>query len=405
MNRRISAYGRHLIEDDDIAAVTQVLRGDWLTTGPAVAQFERAFAEAVEAPFAVSCSSATAGLHMAAMALQLGPGSAVVVPSVTFLATASGPHFTGADVIFADVDPVSGLLTPEGLEEALTRQKTEAPVRAVFPVHLGGQACDMAGLQDVAHRHGMAVVEDACHALGGSYVAGGEKVTVGSCRHSDMSVFSFHPVKTIAAGEGGMVTARDPHLADLLARARNHGMERRESHWTERSMAFDEAGTPNPWYYEMHAPAPNYRMSDVNAALARSQLAKLGRFVEKRQTLAAHYEALLRDLAPVVQPVMPVPGIQSGWHLFCVLIDFAAIGMTRAVLMARLREFGVGTQVHYIPVHCQPYWKARGNSPHLPGAMAYYNRTLSLPLHQGMDAGDVEEVVDALRKVIDGRQV
>ncbi len=384
-------YGRHLIEDDDVAQVERVLRGDALTGGPAVARFEQALAAQTGAPHAVACSSGTAALHLAALALDLGPGDAAVVPSVTFLATANALRYVGADVVFADVDAETGLLTPATLENALQRGGGKR-IKAVFPVHLAGQCADMAALEPLARRHDLNIVEDACHAVGAR--CGGRPV--GACAASDLAVFSFHPVKTIAMGEGGAITARDPRLARRLCDLRNHGMVRDPARFQIRDQAFDADGEPNPWYYEMPEPGFNYRASDIHCALGLSQLAKLGRFVAERRRIVGWYAEALAPLAPLVKPVAQAPGCEPAWHLCAARIDFRAAGVSRARVMRALAAGGIGSQVHYLPVHRQPYYRRLYGDLHLSGADAYYERTLSLPLFVGLTEADVARVVGVL---------
>lgn len=380
-------YGRHVIGDDDIAAVADVLRGDWLTTGPTVTRFEAAFAKATGGAYAVSCANGTAALHLTASALDLKPDDVVIVPSMTFLATANAARFVGREVQFADVDSETGLLTPETLDAAIIAAKGRA--RAVFPVHLNGQRCDMAGIAAAAARHDLVVVEDACHVLGGA--------NVGACAHSAMSAFSLHPVKAIAAGEGGVVTTNDPALAKRMARFRNHGMVREPDDFVSPDSAFDGDGNLNPWYYEMPELGFNYRLSDIHAALGLSQLAKLDHFIARRRTLAARYDIALTPLAPLIRPIGRMRGQNPAWHVYVVLIDFEKVGKSRAAVMNALRAKDVGTQVHYIPVHRQPYYRARYGALSLPGADAYYAHALSLPLFPSMSNADIDRVVEALR--------
>lgn len=396
-------YGRQTIEDDDLAAVTAALRGDMLTTGPLVDAFEQAFAERVGARFAVVCSSGTAAQHLTALALDLPPGSRVVVPAVTFLSTANAVRFVGAEVVFADVAPDSGLMEAGHLEEALDRASGTL-VKAVFPVHLGGQCADPAALAAVAAEHDLAVVEDACHAIGTTCTTYGEPdaepIAVGACVHSDMAVFSLHPVKTITMGEGGVITTNYADLAARLKGLRSHGMTREPTAFTQKEQAFDSHGEANPWYYEMAEIGFNYRVPDINCALGLSQLAKLDRFIAARQALVDHYDRALAPLAPLVKPVDRTPGCRAGWHLYVALIDFERAGIERAAVMAGLRARDIGTQVHYIPVPWQPYYRERYGMSALPGAEAYYRRCLSLPLFPGMTLGDADRVVDALGEVL-----
>lgn len=389
-------YGRQIIEDDDIAAVTEALRGDFLTTGPLVEAFETAFAARVGARFAIVCSSGTAAQHLTTLALDLGPGMQVIVPAVTFLSTANAARFVGAEVVFSDVAPDTGLIEADHLRDALERSSAGA-VKSVFPVHLGGQCCDMAALAPIAADHGLSVVEDACHAIGTTYESQtGSRASVGSCADSDMAVFSMHPVKTITMGEGGVVTTNDPALAARLKLFRSHGMIREPELFENDDLGFDNQGNPNPWYYEMSDVGFNYRSPDINCALGLSQLAKLDRFVAARQALACRYDDALAPLAAVLKPISRVPGCTPAWHLYVVLIDFEEAGTDRAELMAKLRERGIGTQVHYIPVPEQPYYRKRYGDMALPGAAAYYRRCLSLPLFPGMTEDDVDRVAGAL---------
>jgi len=380
-------YGRQTIEADDIEAVSAALQADFLTTGPTVAEFDRAFAAVVGAAFAVSCNSGTAALHLAAMARGLGPGDAAVVPSVTFLATANAVRYVGAEVIFADVDPETGLLRTEDLSDAMARAGN-LKLKAALPVHLNGQAADMSALAALADPADIMLIEDACHALG---AAG-----VGACARSAMACFSTHPVKGIAMGEGGVVTTNDAGLAERLARFRNHGMSRDPAGFVNRDLAFAAEGSANPWYYEMAEPGFNYRAPDILCALGLSQLKKLGRFIARRRVLADLYDAALEPLAPLVKRVPKVAWSEHGYHLYAVLIDFAAAGVERAEVMHRLRRAGVGTQVHYLPVHRQPYYVRRYGKIDLPGADAYYARCLSLPIFPAMADGDVDRVAAAL---------
>lgn len=395
-------YGRQDIDDSDIAAVTEVLRGDYLTTGPAVDAFEAAFADTVAAQHAVSCSSGTAGLHMATIALGLGPGDSVIVPGITFVATANATRFVGADVVFCDVDPDTGLARPADVEAAIGRAGGTA--RALFVVHVNGQTADMVALAAVARRHGLALVEDACHALGGAYrVHAADKWgQPGDCVLSDMAVFSLHPVKAIAMGEGGVVTTNDDKLAAALRLARNHGITRDPQAFTMREQAFDADGRPNPWYYEMAAPGFNYRASDIHCALGASQLKRLGVFIERRRALADTYDRLLAPLAPLVRPIGRTPWSHSAFHLYVVQIDFAAAGCSRAALMRALHEQGIGSQVHYLPVNRQPYYAERSDQSAFPGSDQYYARCLSLPLYPALTDGDVGRVVDTLAACLRG---
>lgn len=397
----ITPYGRHAIEQDDIDAVVNVLRGDWLTTGPMVNEFERALAARCGAVDAISCANGTAALHLACLALGLGPDDTAIVPSITFVATANAARFVGAEVVFADVDPDTGLMEASHLAEAIERitSKGRRP-SVVLPVHLGGQCADLAALSRLARAHDMAIIEDACHALGTLQRRGNEPAApIGACIDSDLVAFSFHPVKTITAGEGGAVLAKDENIAHRVRQWRGHGIEREPTALQDRQAGFD-GDMPNPWYYEMPEIGFNYRLSDINCALALSQLRKLDRFAAARRMLAEHYDHRLAALAPLVRPIRRTAYCEPVWHLYAVLIDFAATGMTRGDVMRALRARGVGSQVHYIPVHRQPYYRRRNADVTLPGADAYYRRTLSLPLYVGMTTDDVDRIADALSDVL-----
>jgi UDP-4-amino-4,6-dideoxy-N-acetyl-beta-L-altrosamine transaminase len=378
--RDYTPYGRHCIEEDDIAAVVAVLRSDYLTGGPVVEEFETAFAKCVGARHAVAVSSGTAGLHLASLTLGLGAGMLVIVPTLTFLATANAPTYTGAKVVFADVDPVTGLIGPSELEEALERADGE--VKAVFPVHLNGQSVDMEALKKICGSRGIRIIEDASHALGGEYrTTDGQWHPVGSCQHSDMAVFSMHPVKNIAMGEGGMVTTNDDQLAQTLRRLRNHGMIREPKKFQHTEAGLDAEGKPNPWYYEMQELGYNYRASAIHCALGLSQLGKLDRFLAHRRNLATAYDEALAPLAPDVRPIPRPAHSRHAWHLYVVHINFPALSKTRAQLIRCLHQAGIGTQVHYRPVHQQPIYREAAGSFLFPGACGYFERCLTLPLN------------------------
>ncbi len=393
-------YGRHQIDDDDISAVVDALKSDYLTTGPRVAAFERALGAATGARHAIACTNGTAALHLAARALNLGPGTTSIVPAVTFLATANAVRLNGGDVVFADVDPDSGLMRPRDLEEALSRCP-DRRADAVFNVHLAGQTGDQAGLFSIARHNDLKIVEDACHALGTRYSLGdGEEYRVGACRFSDVTCFSFHPVKTIAMGEGGAVTTNDPVLADIIMRDRTHGMNRNPDGFLQTDEAFDRSNMPNPWYYEMEAPGLNYRIPDVLCALGESQLRKLEIFSTRRREIVSLYDRILAGRSPHVSLLSRTAHVTAAWHLYVVLIDFEALGVTRAGVMRKLADEGIGTQVHYMPVYRQPYYREVSPVAALPGADSYYRRTLSLPLFPAMQDQDVERVCEKLAEAL-----
>ena len=392
-------YGQQVIEEDDVQAVSKVLRGDYLTTGPAVGRFEAALAKTVNAKHAIVCANGTGALYMAARALGLGPGTTIIVPSLTFLATASAPHLNGAEIVFADVDPDSGLMRPQDLAEAIGRA---GHADAVFNVHLNGQCGALEEIAELARANGLKIVDDACHALGTAYIAGnGAAALIGENTFCDLSVFSFHPVKAIAMGEGGAVTTNDPDIAAHLMRTRNHGMTREAGEFANIQDAFDADGRPNSWYYELAEPGFNWRATDIQCALGLSQLAKLERFLARRRALAVAYDEMLAPYAPRLKPVARLRSCLPALHLYAVLIDFPSFDLTRAAFMRQLAEEGIGSQVHYFPVHRQRYYAERYGIVQLPGAERYYARVLSLPFFASMNEDDVERVVRAMAKILD----
>jgi len=398
MSEPFLSYARHLIDEEDVAAVAKTLRSDWLTTGPMTERFEEALANEVGSRYAIVCSSGTAALYLAASGVGLCAGDRVIVPTITFVATASANLLAGFEVVFADVDANTGLMHVEHVAEALHRNGQER-VKAICPVHLGGRVADPVGLQCFADENGLIIIEDACHALGTRY--SGEAVfQVGGCKHSVAACFSFHPIKTVAMGEGGAVTTNSKELAQRARLLRNHGLSRSAEITVNRELAVAASGELNPWYYEVSEISHNFRASEINCALGLSQLRKLAKSLDARRRLMAHYKARLASLGPSIHLVPYASGTEPGWHLCAITIEFDDIELDRSVLMARLMARGIGTQVHYIPVHLQPYYRRRYGNLDLPGARAYYNRTLSLPLHAAMTEADVDRVVSALQASI-----
>ena len=384
-------YCRPDIRDEDRAAVAAVLDGTQLTQGPMVDAFERTLADTIGCRHAVAVNSGTAALHLAYRALGLGPDRGLLTSPITFLATANAAVHCGAPVVFADVDPASGNITADTVEAALAT--SPHPIGAITAVHLAGRPCDLAALRAVADAHGAVLVEDACHAPLARYADGaGGTAVVGACAHSAAATLSFHAIKHIAAGEGGALLTNDDRLAAAVARLRSHGIARDPDRW-------QAAPEPDaPWYYEMDEPGWNYRLSDLNCALGLSQLGRLADGIAERQALADRYDDTLGNLGWLSTP--PPPAVPGGhaWHLYPAAIDFPALGLTRGQAMRRLAEQGIGTQVHYIPLYRQPYY-ARAGHALLPGAEAYYARTLSLPIYPGLPATAVDEIAAAVRSL------
>ncbi len=376
-------YGCFTLDEDDKASIAQVLTGDWLSGGPYVEQFEHSLKDTLNSPYVYSVANGTAALHLAFLSLGLGPGDFVLVPTVTFLASANAARYVGADIIFVDVDEETGLMTAETLAEAISDNEHKN-IRAVVNVHLQGQCADLESIYNVAKAHDLFIIEDAAHALGTSYVTNnGKQYAVGQNQFSDMTTFSFHAVKTITTGEGGAISCQNIDLANKIELYRNHGMTRNDSLWKEDSLAFDEKRDANPWYYEMHSLGFNYRLSDLNCALGISQLKKLSQFKARRSELVEHYDEAFKDIEHV-KLTPRYDHADTCWHLYVLRVDFSQLQISRAAVMNQLKSQQIGTQVHYIPVHCQPYYQSLYGAWSLPGAMQYYQQTLSLPLHIGL---------------------
>ena len=377
------------LTDADVGAVVETLKGQFLTQGPKLADFEVALAQTLGAKHAVVCNSGTAGLHLAYLALNLGPGRGLLTTPLTFLATANAARMCDAPVVFCDTDPGTGNVTPETVAEAIDAAGTS--VAAVCVVHLGGRSCDMPALREMTAARGIALIEDACHApLAGYSDRSGGTHTVGACVHSDIAVFSFHAIKHVAMGEGGAILTNDDRVANRARLYRNHGITRDPRDWK------NPPEVDAPWYYEMHEVGWNYRATEMQCALGLSQLGRIEEGIRRRRALAKRYDQLLSGLNHLA-----VPPYDDGhvWHLYPVAIDFDAVGKTRGRVMRELAERGIGTQVHYIPVNRQPYYDHGDRMP-TPAAEAYYSRTLSIPMYPGLSDSDVELIAAEIRAVL-----
>ncbi len=380
MAEKMIPYGRQWVEPDDIESVVEVLRSDWLTTGPRVGEFERAFSEYTGTTESVALSSGTAALHTAMYAVGVAPGDEVIVPAMTFAATANSVVFQGGIPVFVDVDRESLLIDPAQVESKVTSR-----TKAIIAVDYCGQPCDYDALRAIADGHHLPLVADACHALGGRY----NGRPVGSL--ADLSTFSFHPTKNITSGEGGMVTTNDRHAAERMRQFRNHGLTR-DSH------AREQAGS---WVYEMVDLGYNYRLSDLHCALGMSQLKKLPAWVIRRQQLARLYDSAFADMK-TLQPLAVRAGVSHSYHLYVVQLDLTELQTTRELVFSALRNLGVGVNVHYIPVHLHPYYRKRfGTGPGLcPVAEKAYECMLSLPIFPRMTKDDIDGVIRAVTSVL-----
>jgi UDP-4-amino-4,6-dideoxy-N-acetyl-beta-L-altrosamine transaminase len=381
-------YGRQTISDEDVRAVVAVLHSDFLTQGPVVPRFERALADYCGVPHAVAVSSATSALHLACLALGVGPGDRVWTSPNTFVASANCARYCGASVDFVDIDPHTyNLSTPALAARLAVAARSGGLPKVVIPVHFGGLPCDLAGIAELAQRYGFRVIEDASHAIGARY----QDSIIGDCRFGDITVFSFHPVKIITTAEGGLATSRDPQLARAMQLRRSHGVTREAGELRR--------GDEGAWYYEQQCLGFNYRMTEMQAALGLSQLEHLPQWVARRHELADVYDAQLCAL-PLILPSRPA-GSRSALHLYVVQIDAARTALTRRVVFDRMRAAGIGVHVHYIPMHTHPDFQSLGfRAGAFPAAEAYYARCLSLPMFASLTAADQGRVIEALRAAL-----
>ncbi|MFN3679307.1 UDP-4-amino-4,6-dideoxy-N-acetyl-beta-L-altrosamine transaminase [Thermosynechococcus sp.] len=381
-------YGRQDITPEDIAAVVEVLQSDWLTQGPKIPEFEVALASYCGARYAVVVSSATAALHLACIAAGLREGDRLWTSPITFVASANCGRYCGATVDFVDIDPCTYNLSVSALAAKLDlAQKQGALPKVVIPVHLAGQSCEMAPLAELAQTYGFTLIEDASHAIGGQY----RSRPIGCCEFSTMAVFSFHPVKIITTGEGGAILTNDPDLYQRLIRLRSHGITR-----DPQQMVSESHG---PWYYQQLELGFNYRMTDLQAALGLQQLQRLDQFVERRCFLAQRYHQALADL-PVTLPFQH-PDTRSSWHLYIIRLKRNQLQKSHREVFEALRTLGIGVNLHYIPVHTQPYYQQLGfRWGDFPNAEAYYQEAISLPLYYGLTLEQQDQVIQTLKQVL-----
>lgn len=388
MTAQTIPYGRQDITDTDIAAVVAVLRSDWLTQGPAVPRFEETVARYCGAQHAIAVNSATSALHIACLALGLGPGDRLWTSPITFVASANCGLYCGAEVDFVDIDPRTYNLCPQALERKLVVAESEGRLpKVVVPVHLCGQSCDMQAIHALSRRFGFRIVEDASHAIGGRY----QGEPVGNCHYSDITVFSFHPVKIITTAEGGMALTNDAALAKRMALLRSHGITRDPAQMTH--------GPDGPWYYQQIELGFNYRMTELQAALGVSQMDRIDDYVRRRHALAERYDVRLAGL-PLTLPWQH-PDSDSGLHLYVIRLQPERIDKSHREVFELLRSRGIGVNLHYIPVHTQPYYQRMGfHAGDYPEAERYYAEAISLPMYPTMTEAQQDQVVAALTEAL-----
>lgn len=381
-------YGRQSINEADIEAVVEVLRSDWLTQGPAIERFEQAVADYCGAKYAVAVNSATSALHLAALAAGLETDNLLWTSPNTFVASANCGIYCGANVDFVDIDPRTYNLSLDKLAEKLHNGKiyNQLP-QVIIPVHFAGQPVPMRDLYELVKDYEITIIEDAAHAIGGSYLA----QKIGSCQYSEMTVFSFHPVKIITSGEGGIITTNREDLYEKLIRLRSHGITRKQELMTEPAHG--------PWYYQQIELGFNYRMTDIQAALGYSQLQRIDQFVARRRELAERYNRLLAGL-PLILPWQH-PDSLSAYHLYVIRLQTAVLRKSHRQVFEELRQLGIGVNLHYIPVHLQPYYRRLGfREGDFPEAERYYQEAISLPIYYELTDAQQDQVIAALNQVI-----
>ena len=385
-------YGKHHIDQEDINAVIKVLKSDNLTQGPLIAAFEKEISNYVGAKYSVAVTSCTAGLHLASIASQMNEGKVLLTSPITFVSTANSSLFCGAETIFADIDSSTINISIDNIKKVILKNK----VHAIAPVHFGGLPCDIKKIKEVADQVGAIIYEDAAHAFGATYQDGSK---VGSCKYSDMTIFSFHPVKSLATGEGGAITTNNKKIYEKLIRLRNHGLEKNQENFQLKKNSFTN-NLNNPWYYEMQELGYNYRITDIQCALGLSQLKKIDKFIKRRRELAKKYDSAFDNLKNCESIQKNMRDFSSN-HLYILKINFEKLGKTRADLMKEFKRAEIITQVHYIPVIEHPYFQKKNyKSGDFPNSYNYYNSALSIPLFYDLTDKQQSYVIDQVKKLI-----
>ena len=385
-------YGKHHVDEEDIKSVIKVLKSDNLTQGPLIDAFEKEISKYVGAKYSVALTSCTAGLHLAAIVSKINKGKVLLTSPITFVATANSSLYCNGETIFADIDSSTINISIDSIKKIISQKK----IHAIAPVHFGGLPCNMKKIKEIADEVGAIIYEDAAHAFGASFPDGSK---VGSCKYSDMTIFSFHPVKSIATGEGGVVTTNDKYLYERLLRLRNHGIEKNQDNFQSKNNSITN-GINNPWYYEMQELGYHYRITDIQCALGLSQLKKIDKFIMKRRELAKKYDLAFENLKNC-EPIQKNMRDFSSNHLYILRINFKKLSKTRASLMEELKNVGIMTQVHYIPVISHPYFQKKNyKESNFPNCYNYYNSALSIPLFYDLTDKQQSYVIDQVKKLI-----
>ena len=392
--KRFLPYSRQSITKEDIKKVVSVLKSDFITQGPEITNFEENFANYVGAKYAVACATGTAALHISCLSLGINNKSNVLTSAVTFVASANCAEFLGAKVDFIDIDSQTHCISVKNLEQKLKENKK---IDLVIVVHLAGHSADMKKIFKLKRKYGFSLIEDSCHALGGKF----NNYKVGSCKFSDIATFSFHPVKPITTAEGGMITTNNKNIYEKLILFRTHGIHKNSKKFLNKSLAFDKNKSVNRWYYEMSHLGYNYRMTDIQAALGNNQLKRINQITNFRNKIAKIYKKELKNISGIKLPISS-KDVHHSYHLFTILIDFKKFKISRNEFMKKLAEKGIGSQVLYIPVILQPYYKKKYNYNinKFPNSMDYYDSALSIPIFHDIKIVELKKIINTIKDII-----